>query len=107
VFRSRDPIVLGVDVVEGSIRIGTPLAAVKINEITKERTIYSLGKMYNPLCLESDPSTSIEQNHKSVDIVKKGQEEWALIVKLKGVLSLLFNALLTIRFSGFKVASYV
>lgn len=46
IFRSRDPIILGVDVVEGSIRVGTPLAAVKINETTKERTIYSLGKMY-------------------------------------------------------------
>jgi hypothetical protein len=34
-----------VDVVEGSIRVGTPIAAVKINEITKEKTIFSLGKM--------------------------------------------------------------
>jgi len=48
IFRSRDPIILGVDVVEGSIRVGTPIAAVKINETTKERTIYSLGKMYLP-----------------------------------------------------------
>jgi translation initiation factor 5B len=44
----RDPIVLGVDVLEGSIRVGTPLAAVKVHEVTKERTVYSLGKMYNP-----------------------------------------------------------
>jgi translation initiation factor 5B len=46
VFHSRDPIVLGVDVVEGSIRVGTPVAAVKVNETTKERTVYNLGKMY-------------------------------------------------------------
>lgn len=48
IFHSRDPIVLGVDVVEGSIRIGTPIAAVKVNETTKEQTIYNLGKMYSP-----------------------------------------------------------
>jgi len=46
IFRSRDPIILGVDVVEGSIRVGTPIAAVKVNESTNEKTIYSLGKMY-------------------------------------------------------------
>jgi len=91
VFRSRDPIVLGVDVIEGSIRIGTPLAAVKINEITKERTIYSLGKMYNPLCLESDHSTSIEQNHKSVDIVKKGQAGAGVAIKIEGATQQLFG----------------
>jgi translation initiation factor 5B len=47
-FRSRDPIILGVDVMEGSIRVGTPIAAVRVNEATKEKTVYSLGKMYPP-----------------------------------------------------------
>ena len=51
VFHSRDPVVLGVDVIEGSVRVGTPIAAVKVNEITKERTVYSLGKMYGPFLL--------------------------------------------------------
>jgi translation initiation factor 5B len=46
IFRTRDPIILGVDVMEGSIRIGTPIAAVRVNESTREKTIYSLGKMY-------------------------------------------------------------
>lgn len=50
VFHSRDPIVLGVDVIEGSVRVGTPIAAVKVNEVTKERTVYTLGKMYSPCC---------------------------------------------------------
>jgi translation initiation factor 5B len=45
IFRSRDPIVLGVDVVEGSIRIGTPLAVVKNNEATQQRQVYQLGKL--------------------------------------------------------------
>jgi translation initiation factor 5B len=47
IFRTRDPIILGVDVMEGSIRIGTPIAAVRVNESTREKTIYSLGKMYS------------------------------------------------------------
>ena len=45
IFRSRDPIILGVDVVEGSIRMGTPLAVVKNNEATQQRQVYQLGKM--------------------------------------------------------------
>lgn len=64
IFRTRDPIILGVDVVEGSIRVGTPLAAVKINETTKERTIYSLGKMY---ILDLSPSlTGVSQSSKII-----------------------------------------
>lgn len=46
IFHARDPIVLGVDVTEGSIRVGTPVAAVKFDEATKQRTIYNLGKMF-------------------------------------------------------------
>jgi translation initiation factor 5B len=45
IFHARDPIILGVDVVEGSIRVGTPIAAVKVNETTKERQIFSLGRV--------------------------------------------------------------
>ena len=41
----RDPIVLGVDVLEGSIGIGTPLATIKVNENTRKKTVYNLGKM--------------------------------------------------------------
>src|SRR5277367_3080991 len=45
IFRSRDPIILGVDVMEGSIRVGTPLEAVKLNETTQQRQVSQLGKM--------------------------------------------------------------
>jgi translation initiation factor 5B len=45
IFHMRDPIILGVDVLEGSLRIGTPIAAVKVNEVTKERTVFNLGRM--------------------------------------------------------------
>ena len=91
IFRTRDPIILGVDVVEGSIRNGTPIAAVKINEITKERTIYSLGKMYFIILSLANCSFSIEQNHKTLDIVKKGQSGAGVAIKLEGATQQLFG----------------
>jgi len=48
VFNKKDPIVVGVDVVEGSLRIGTPIAAVKKNPITGEMETISLGRVYDP-----------------------------------------------------------
>jgi translation initiation factor 5B len=87
----RDPIVLGVDVLEGSIRVGTPLAAVKINESTKEKTIYNLGKLYHPHDVFTNTSTSIEQNHKSVEMVKKGQAGAGVAIKIEGATQQLFG----------------
>jgi translation initiation factor 5B len=54
VFNKRDPIVLGVDVVEGVLRIGTPLCAPNQGRS-------SIGHV-----------TSIEHNHKPLDKVRKG-----------------------------------
>ncbi|RPA94823.1 hypothetical protein L873DRAFT_1813868 [Choiromyces venosus 120613-1] len=71
VFNKKDPIVVGVDVVEGSLRIGTPIAAVKKNPITGEMETISLGRV-----------TSIELNHKAIPICKKGQPSVA--VKIEG-----------------------
>ncbi|EWC43383.1 eukaryotic translation initiation factor 5B [Drechslerella stenobrocha 248] len=55
VFHQRDPIVVGIDVVEGSLRIGTPIAIPKPGGDS-----VVLGRV-----------TSIELNHKAVPIVKK------------------------------------
>ncbi|KAF3202958.1 hypothetical protein TWF192_008384 [Orbilia oligospora] len=55
VFHQRDPIVVGIDVVEGSLRIGTPIAVAKPGS---EPVV--LGRV-----------TSIELNHKAVPIAKK------------------------------------
>ncbi|PWW76272.1 hypothetical protein C7212DRAFT_358033 [Tuber magnatum] len=71
VFNKKDPIVVGVDVVEGSLRIGTPIGAVKKNPITGEMETISLGRV-----------TSIELNHKAIPICKKGQPSVA--VKIEG-----------------------
>jgi translation initiation factor 5B len=44
-FASRDPIILGVDIIEGSLRLGTPMGVVKVDKETGKRQIIPLGKM--------------------------------------------------------------
>lgn len=56
VFNKRNPIVLGVDVVEGALRIGTPLCVVG-----EDGKAIGLGRV-----------TSIELNHKAQQEAKKG-----------------------------------
>ncbi|KAL7267887.1 eukaryotic translation initiation factor 5B [Rhizina undulata] len=71
VFNKRDPIIIGVDVIEGSLRIGTPIAAVKKNPLTGEMEPVLLGRV-----------TSMHLNQKAVPLVKKGQPSVA--VKIEG-----------------------
>jgi translation initiation factor 5B len=71
VFNKKDPIVIGVDVVEGNLRINTPIAAVKENPVTKAKEIVSLGRV-----------TSIERDHKQLPNCKKGTPSVA--IKIEG-----------------------
>jgi translation initiation factor 5B len=71
IINKRNPMIIGVDVVEGSLRIGTPICAVKLDPDTKLKTTMVLGKV-----------TSLEVNHKSVDQVKKGQTSAGVAVRL-------------------------
>jgi translation initiation factor 5B len=71
VFNKKDPIVIGVDVIEGNLRINTPIAAVKENPVTKAKEIIGLGRV-----------TSIERDHKQLPICKKGQPSVA--IKIEG-----------------------
>jgi translation initiation factor 5B len=71
VFNKKDPIVVGVDVVEGNLRTLTPIAAVRTNPVTGVKEIVSLGRV-----------TSIEREHKAIPICKKGQPSVA--VKIEG-----------------------
>lgn len=45
IFNKKDPIVVGVDVVDGNLRMNTPIAAVKINTVTGVKDIVSLGRV--------------------------------------------------------------
>lgn len=71
VFNKKDPIVVGVDVIDGSLRPLTPIAAVRTNPVTHVKEIVSLGRV-----------TTIEREHKAIPLCKKGQP--AVAVKIEG-----------------------
>ncbi|KAK6259211.1 hypothetical protein SCA6_013685 [Theobroma cacao] len=56
IFNKKDPIVLGVDILEGIARVGTPICI-------PQREFIDIGRI-----------ASIENNHKPVDVAKKGQK---------------------------------
>ena len=45
VFNKTTPIVVGVDVVEGQLKTGTPIAVVKTNSVTKAKEVIELGRV--------------------------------------------------------------
>ncbi|KAL3461486.1 hypothetical protein BJX64DRAFT_156692 [Aspergillus heterothallicus] len=71
VFNKKDPIVIGVDVAEGSLRMHTPIAAIKTNPTTGAKEIIELGRV-----------SSIERDHKAIQVCKRGQPSVA--VKIEG-----------------------
>ncbi|KAI0938949.1 hypothetical protein AcV5_000495 [Taiwanofungus camphoratus] len=71
-FCKRDPIILGVDILDGTLRVGTPLCVVKVDPETQKKDIIDLGKI-----------TSLEINHKSHEIVKKSQAGGGVAVKIE------------------------
>ncbi|CAO3630905.1 unnamed protein product [Cunninghamella blakesleeana] len=72
IFNKKDPLILGVDVIEGTLRLGTPVCVMRPNAETKEKEKIVLGKI-----------TSMEQNHKSVETVKKGQAGGGIAIKIE------------------------
>jgi translation initiation factor 5B len=46
-FAKRDPIILGVDIIDGTLRVGTPLCVVKVDPTTGKKDIIPLGKMWD------------------------------------------------------------
>ncbi|ODA78512.1 hypothetical protein RJ55_05893 [Drechmeria coniospora] len=73
VFNKTSPIVIGVDVVEGQLKLNTPIAAVKSNPVTNAKEIISLGRV-----------TSIEREHKQIPVCKKGQPSVAVKIEMGG-----------------------
>lgn len=71
VFNKKDPIVIGVDVIEGNLKMTTPIACIKKNPVTGVKEVLQLGRV-----------TSIERDHKQIQVCKKGQPSVA--VKIEG-----------------------
>ena len=59
-FAKRDPIILGCDITEGSLRVGTPLCVIKTDAASRKREVISIGRV-----------SSLEINHKPRDVVFK------------------------------------
>ncbi|CAI4236489.1 CQS_1a_G0000320.mRNA.1.CDS.1 [Saccharomyces cerevisiae] len=72
IINKRGPMIIGVDVLEGTLRVGTPICAVKTDPTTKERQTLILGKVI-----------SLEINHQPVQEVKKGQTAAGVAVRLE------------------------
>ncbi|KAK3390471.1 eukaryotic translation initiation factor 5B [Podospora didyma] len=73
VFNKTGPIVIGVDVVDGQLKINTPIAAVKTNPTTGLKEVIQLGRV-----------TSIEREHKQIPVCKKGQPSVAIKIEMGG-----------------------
>ncbi|RKF60588.1 Eukaryotic translation initiation factor 5B [Erysiphe neolycopersici] len=73
VFNKTGPIVVGVDVVEGNLKVHTPIAAVRTNASTGVKEIIQLGRV-----------TGIERDHKPITICKKGQPSVAVKIEMGG-----------------------
>lgn len=71
-FAKRDPIILGCDIIDGTLRVGTPLCVVKTDATTRKKTVVHLGKV-----------TSLEINHKERDVVLKKDVGGGVAVKIE------------------------
>ena len=71
IINKRGPMIIGVDVMEGTLKIGTPICAVKVDPTTKQKQILPLGKV-----------ASLEINHESVPEVKRGQTNAGVAMRL-------------------------
>ncbi|KAJ2849683.1 eukaryotic translation initiation factor 5B [Coemansia brasiliensis] len=71
VFNKRDPIIIGVDLIEGQLRLNTPVCVVRTNSETKEREVTVLGRV-----------AGIEVNRKPVNIVKRGTANAGFTVRI-------------------------
>ncbi|CAD0084292.1 unnamed protein product [Aureobasidium vineae] len=98
VFNKTNPIVVGVDVMDGALRVNTPIAAVKINSVTGAKEVIPMGRIEG----NNQPTYGRQLEDKmvlyshisraSIDTLKEfyrdevTKEEWNLIAKhLKGL----------------------
>lgn len=71
IINKRSPMIIGVDVVEGAVKIGTPICVVKPDPATGKKVTMVLGTV-----------TSLEVNHESKNMVRKGDTNAGVAMRL-------------------------
>lgn len=71
IINKRNPMIIGVDVLEGTVKVGTPICAVR-KDSSGAANIMVLGRV-----------VSLEVNHKSTDSIKKGQTSQGAAMRLE------------------------
>jgi translation initiation factor 5B len=72
IINKRNPMIIGVDVVEGAIKIGTPICVVKPDPLTGKKSAMLLGTV-----------VSLEVNHQSKNQVRKGDTNAGVAMRLE------------------------
>lgn len=72
IINKRNPMIIGVDVIDGVVKIGTPICAVRQDPVTKTPNIMVLGRV-----------VSLEVNHKSLESVNKTQTSAGVAMRLE------------------------
>lgn len=71
IINKRNPMIIGVEVIEGTVKIGTPICAVR-KDSAGHPNVMVLGRV-----------VSLEVNHKSMDSIKKGQTSQGAAMRLE------------------------
>ncbi|CCE65821.1 hypothetical protein TPHA_0N00410 [Tetrapisispora phaffii CBS 4417] len=72
IINKRGPMIIGVDVVDGTLKLGTPICAVRTDPVTKEKMVLLLGKV-----------VSLEINHQAVNEVTRATTAAGVAVRLE------------------------
>lgn len=83
IFNKRTPIVIGVEVVEGQLRVGTPICVITKNNPTADGGEAPSSSLSLNVCTLGRV-TSIEHNHKPLQVVRKGHPGVAIKLEPAG-----------------------
>ncbi|VEU24032.1 DEKNAAC105154 [Brettanomyces naardenensis] len=72
IINKRNPMIIGVDVVDGVLKLGTPIGTVKLDPATNQKVKLPLGKV-----------VSMEVNHQPRDEVRKGDTNAGVAIRLE------------------------
>ncbi|PWN44448.1 hypothetical protein IE81DRAFT_321345 [Ceraceosorus guamensis] len=75
-FAKREPIILGCEILDGDLRVGTPLCVVKTHADTKKKEVVTLGRV-----------TSLEINKKPKDHVTRKEQGAGVAVRIEAGLN--------------------